>query len=517
MIRKSNPLPPYVIELDGGITTIGVAEYNLLSVQVVPKDYSTTTGTIELKYSLSGNASDAVAFSPAIKPNMTSREVVSGVDVRDYNYVHIATTADSGKHAEIHITLIDSETDISFTEPVAIAAGDSPSIDAFARWRVSEPFTIFDNKQLYDKAPLFWDEEITTGSGTPVSTHSTADAATTMTVDDTGDIVVRQTFMRFNYQPGKSQLILMTGVFGAEVASVKKRIGYFNGNTTATPASGHNGLFFEQDGTNGMYTVVRKNGTDTRTAQADWNLDPMDGTGPSGVMLDFSKTQIFAIDFEWLGVGRVRYGFVVDGIPIYCHEANHANIGTSVYMSSPNLPLRYEISSTGGAGSLVHICDSVASEGGLEDNGVIRSASTNGTHVDANTANTVYAVVGIRLKTTHLDTTIKSLSLSMLAETQDAYEWLMYLNPTVAGTFTYSDETNSAIQAARGATANTVTGGVLIASGWASTASGTTAVVDSLLRLGAAIDGTRDEFVLCVRPLGNNSDIQGSITWRELL
>jgi len=517
MIRKSNPLPPYVIELDGGITTIGVAEYNLLSVQVVPKDYATTTGTIELKYSLSGNASDAVAYTPAIKPNMTTREVVSGVDIRDYNYVHIVTTADSGKHAEVHITLIDSETDISFTEPVAIAAGDSPSIDAFARLRVSDPFTIFDSKQLYDKSPLFWDEEITTGAGTPVSTHSTSDAATTMTVDDTGDIIARQTFMRFNYQPGKSQLILMTGVMGAEVASVKKRIGYFNGNATATPAAGHNGLFFEQDGTSGMYVVERKNGTDTRTAQASWNLDPMDGTGPSGVTLDFTKTQIFLIDFEWLGVGRVRYGFVVDGIPIYCHEANHANIGTSVYMSSPNLPLRYEISSTGGAGSLVHICASVASEGGIEGTGVIRSASTAATHVDANSTSVVYAVVGLRLKTTHLDTTVVPISMTMLAETQDAYEWSVYLNPTVAGTFTYADETNSAVQTAKGATANTVTGGILVASGYASTASGTAAVVDSPLRLGAAIDGTRDELVLCVRTLGSNSDIQGSLTWRELL
>ena len=129
----------------------------------------------------------------------------------------------------------------------------------------------------------------------------------------------------------------------------------------------------------------------------------------------------------------------------------------------------------------------------------------------------VYAVVGLRLKTTHLDTTVVPISMTMLAETQDAYEWSVYLNPTVAGTFTYADETNSAVQTAKGATANTVTGGILVASGYASTASGTAAVVDSPLRLGAAIDGTRDELVLCVRTLGSNSDIQGSLTWRELL
>ena len=407
---------------------------------------------------------------------------------------------------------------MSYFERTQILAADSPSIDAFDRLRVSEPYTVFDSKQLHDNSPLFWDEEITDVSGNADATHSTTNAAVTMTVDGNGDVVVRQTKMRFNYQPGKSQMILLTGKL-TNTTNVKARIGAFSGDATATAPAGSNGVFFEVDsGT--IYVVKRKNGSDTRVAQSSWNIDPFDGTGPSEVTIDPTKVQIGFIDFEWLGVGRIRMGFVIDGIIYYCHQFNHANTETAVYMSTPNLPLRYEISSSGGSSSLDHICSSVISEGGVENNGVVRAASTSGTHVDANTADTVYAVVGIQLKTTHLDTTIIPTDLQMLAETESNFEWLLMWNPTVAGTFTYSDETNSAIQSAKGATANTVTGGLLLASGWASStkqgSSSASSSLDTPLRLGSAIDGTRDTLVLCVRPLSADADIQGSLTWREL-
>jgi hypothetical protein len=112
-----------------------------------------------------------------------------------------------------------------------------------------------------------------------------------------------------------------------------------------------------------------------------------------------------------------------------------------------------------------HICSTVISEGGAQNIGVIRYKSTEGTHVDANTANTVYAVVGLRLKTTHADEVVNVESLSMINAQADDFEWLLLFNPTVAGTFTYSNETNSSCQTAIGATANTVTGGTPIDGG----------------------------------------------------
>lgn len=409
----------------------------------------------------------------------------------------------------------DAPLSTNTTVTANIRASDSPSVDAFARWRVSNPTTIFDSKQIFDAQPLLWDDQEVSGSGTS-SSHSTAAARTRISVSNaTAGKRVRQTFMRFNYQPGKSQLILLTARMSSSVdAGIAAAVGQFDDD---------NGIFFKMDGTT-MKAVIRSSVTgspvDTEVEQSSFNLDTMDGNGASGVTLDPTKTQIIIIDYEWLGVGRVRMGFVVDGIPIYCHEFLHANVLDAVYMSTPNLPLRYEIENlgTGGAVSMDHICSCVMSEGGSQDLGVLRAASTNGIHVDANAADTIYAVLGIRLKSTHLGATVKQVQASMISETADDFEWLLLWNPTVAGTFTYVDETNSAVQVARGATTNTVTGGTLLAGGYAS--------VDQLsiqsqlanaIHLGSAIDGTPDELVFCVRPLSSNADIQGSLNWRELV
>lgn len=395
----------------------------------------------------------------------------------------------------------------------SVAFGDSPSIDAFARLRVSNPVTLFDSKQIFDNQPLFWDDQEVSGSGT-TSTHSVDAARTRLGVGaSTAGKRVRQTFQRFNYQPGKSQMIIMTGVLGVAESGITQRIGMFDDD---------NGLIFSCIDA-GMYVTRRSkaSGTsvDVDVAQADWNIDKMDGTGASGVAMDFTKTNIFFIDFEWLGVGRVRMGFVIDGVPVYCHEFLNANQLDVVYMSTPNLPLRYSIENDGtaGASTLDHICSTVISEGGSDDLGVLRYGSTDGDHVDANTQDTIYAVLGIRLKTGYLGASVKLLQIGMISETNDDFEWMVYLNPTIAGTFTYADETNSAVQLARGATANTVTPGTSLAGGFAST---DTLSIQSALKnarlLGAAIDGTRDEIVVCVRPLSNGADIQAGLTWREL-
>lgn len=245
--------------------------------------------------------------------------------------------------------------------------GDTAAIDAFARLRISEPYTIFDSKQLHDKQPLFWDEEIN-ASGT--SNHSSVDACTVMTVTaSASDSVIRQTKQRFNYQPGKSQFVLMT-FHSTQDPSITCRIGLFDG-TSANHLTPNNGIFFLCN--NEVSWNIAKNGTITETAlQADWNIDPMDGSGPSGYILDLDATQILLLDFEWLGVGRVRCGFVFNGIPYYVHQFVHANdpTFTTVYMSTPNLPLRYDIQSDGtSAGALDHICSTVMSEGGLEKTG----------------------------------------------------------------------------------------------------------------------------------------------------
>lgn len=391
---------------------------------------------------------------------------------------------------------------------------DNPTGDAFGRVRVSEPHTLFDSKQIFDNQPLFWDEELESGSGIS-SAHSTDTASTVITSTlNTAGTFTRQTFRSFNYQPGKSQIILLTGIIkrsGGGVG-VERQIGQFNDN---------NGLFFKDD--EGTMKVVRRTHVtgapvDNEVEQSSWNVDPMDGTGPSGITVDWSKTQIFVIDYEWLGVGRARMALNIDGVNHGIHTFDNANILDKVYMSTPNLPLRYQMITTASspASSIECICSSISSEGGVEDNGIIHAASTAGTHVDANSENTLYAVIGIRLKSAYIGSSIKAEAMSMLSETNDDFEWAVYFNPSVAGTFTYSAKPNSACEVALGATANTVSGGTLIGSGFVTVQGSINNTLKNALQLGASIDGTIDELVLCVRPLSANADIQGSITWREL-
>jgi len=81
-----------------------------------------------------------------------------------------------------------------------------------------------------------------------------------------------------------------------------------------------------------------------RIPQSQWNLDRMDGSGPSGFVLDASKMQMFYIDYSWYGAGFIRWGFrATDGNVVYCHKQANNNQNNQAYMRSGNLPSRYEV------------------------------------------------------------------------------------------------------------------------------------------------------------------------------
>lgn len=398
---------------------------------------------------------------------------------------------------------------------------EGPHLDAFSRLRVSNPKTLFDSKQLFDNQPKLWDDAETSGSGT-TSTHSTDTASSTMGVAaTTAGKRVRQTFMRINYQPGKSHLVFCTATLekSGGGSGIKRGFGYFDDE---------NG-FFLQDNEGTMQIVKRSHVTgstvDTEVDQTNWNLDTMDGNGDSGITLDFSKAQILVIDMAWLGVSRVRVGFVVGGKIVYAHEFLQANINAGVYISTPNLPVRYQIENdgTGAASTLEHICASVISEGGRESFGTLRSVHSDD-HINANSTGTLYALIGVRLKSTHLGAMIQFTKASILSATSDSFYWEIRGNPTVAGTFTYSDMADSPIQYALGESSNpstsTVTGGVVLDSGCGTSNSLIQLDLPELMNaqhMGAAIDGTRDTVVLCVTPLTTNLDVSGSLSWLEIV
>jgi hypothetical protein len=403
--------------------------------------------------------------------------------------------------------------------------------DGFGRLRVSNPETLFDSKNIFDDGgiantaenqPLFYDNQETSGSGTSTAYRPNESSQALTVGATTAGTRIRQTKQRFNYQPGKSMLVMMTFTFPSQSSGITVREGMFDDN---------NGLYLEDTGS--VYNFVRRTFTsgaavNNSVARSSWNIDTMDGKGKSGINLDFTKTTILVIDYEWLGVGRVRMGFNVDGVTHYAHQFLNANNLSVVYMQTPNLPLRSEITNdgTGVASTLIQICSTVISEGSQHPLGLSRYASTNGTHLATTTENTIYALLGIRLKSAYIGNNIIFNHAAMQVQTaSEKLEWILILNPTVADTFAYADETNSAVQVARGATANTVTGGIYLDGGYiesgnnASGASGSTeGVIGSAYKLGSLIDGTVDEVVLCVRPIGGSAavNIEGSLHWQEL-
>lgn len=222
------------------------------------------------------------------------------------------------------------------------------------------------------------------------------------------------------------------------------------------------------------------------------------------------------IDFAWLGTGRVRFGFVINGKVYYCHYHQTSNAATNVYMKSPNLPIRYELTNdgNGGASSLKQICAAVQTEGGVEIEGSLRSVETGESPIAIN-ANVRAALLGIRLKSTHLHAVVDILSASVIATTQgDKGLWQLVFNPTVGGTFTYNNLSNSCIQYAVGANTNTVTGGTVIDGGYFESGIPIRMDVRNLLRLGAYIDDTPTTLILSIRPVAN-LQAMASLTWVE--
>jgi hypothetical protein len=384
---------------------------------------------------------------------------------------------------------------------------DNATGDAFGRLRVSEPVTQLDLKQLYDGLPLLYDDAETSGSGT-TSTYNTNKASTTLGVADaTAGVRVKQSKMRGFYQPGKGMLMLLTAVMGSSEAGMHKRVGYFDDN---------NGLFFEhKDGTLGVVSRTYTSGAavDTKVDQSSWNVDKLDGTGPSGITLDVTKTNIFVIDFEWLGVGRVRFGVNVDGVTYYCHELLNANSLTLVYMSTPNLPLRFEIGNSGAASddTLTAICGTIVSEGGNDD--IIKPvvAARDATALSMSSSSGVYVpVTSIRLKSAQIGARINPEEISVFVTTSNVdFHWKLVLNPAIAGVdaASWSGINSSSIEydISRDNT-NTVSGGYELAHGYGSTTNQVQMPITgsnrSYLTLGSDIDGTVDEMVLCVAQAG---------------
>ncbi len=402
--------------------------------------------------------------------------------------------------------------------PVTVSGGMvevSPQ-DAFGRVRVSEPYTLFDSKLIHDAAPLFWDDQQISGGGT-TSTYDKTNAKVTLQVSaSTAGVRVRQTYRRFNYQPGKSQQVMMTLNLCGSTSGVTKRIGLLDS---------YNGYYLQQTA-DGVAFGIRKNGLEAELyAQTAWNSDRLDGTGPSGVTFDQTKTQILFLDFEWLGVGTVRFGFVINGQFIVAHKAHHANLATDVYTSVPNLPLRYEITADGtnAVCKLDAICSTVISEGGFEKTGIPRTVDR-GTNpfVTLNAAG-LYPVLGLRLKSSGTYASIVPTGMSLLCTSTAALRYCVVANPNISGdTVAWTAVADSAVEYANATdvtgSANVASSGTLLYSGYTQQQNESAVALQwsGFWSPGTSLSGRSDELWLCAQRLSTNAEtLYGSITFLE--
>lgn len=302
----------------------------------------------------------------------------------------------------------------------------TPQLDAFGRLRVCQPFTLFESQQRFGLDVSFKSNVASGGSITFIPTQSSANLTVTNTV---GSFAARETAYTFKYQPGKSLLNLLTFTMApVSPGNTRQRVGYFGTD---------NGFYLEL--ANGVEFVQRSNVTGTvafsNVAQVNWNGDNLLGSGPSGLTLNLTKSQILWIDMEWLGVGSVRMGFVINGVFITCHTFQHANLGVGAYITTACLPVRYEIQTLNGAApatsNLTQICSTVMSEGG--SNSPLTLYSNLATFSATVGANTWVPVISLQLAPGRLDAICAVRQVeAVLTSAGDVVQWALWSNVTAA-------------------------------------------------------------------------------------
>lgn len=406
--------------------------------------------------------------------------------------------------------------DTGMTVPVSIGG---TNLDAFGRLRVSNPLTLFDSSHRYSDNNL-WVNGIT---GTAAATFNPNEGLVDLTVGSaSGDQIIRETVKVFAYQPGKSLLAMSTFIFGTAKANLRQRVGYYGAA---------NGIYFEREGSN-VYMVERSSVSgilvNDRIPQANWNQDPLDGTGPSGITLDASKAQILYMDIEWLGLGTVRTGFIINGVFVPAHNFNHANLISTTYITTASLPLRYEmtnVAATGSTSTLKQVCSTVISEGGYQLGGLQQAVGLPVTAPrNLAIAGTFYPVISLRLKATRLDAIAILTAASILGITNNAnYNWEFVANGTTTGGAWVSAGTDSSVEYNITGTSFAMGTGRVLASGFFQGSNQGSSSIDILKAALFTFQLERNPFTaacfeltLCCAAATNADQVLASLDWEEV-
>jgi len=420
------------------------------------------------------------------------------------------------------VTINNPVTAISVTPLINYSGNYNLASDAFGRTRISSPLTLFDSSHRYADNNLW---STLTGGTTTTSASAQFNqnqGLVELKVDAlSGSKVYRETTKVFAYQPGKSLQIMSTFTLSPSTTNLRQRVGYYGAE---------NGIYLELDDSS-LYMVERSlvtgTVTSTRIPQSGWNVDKLDGSGPSGITLDITKAQILFMDIEWLGLGTVRTGFVINGQFVPCHYFHHANIIDTTYITTASLPLRYEIENkqaTARPSRLKQVCSTVISEGGYELRGLQQAIGTTITAPkELTTAGVLYPVATIRLKSGRLDAIAILTAISVMGVGTGIYQWSVIASgTTTGGSGTWiSAGANSSVEYKLDATS--ITGGTTLASGYlTSNTQGTTTIdilKEALFKFQLernSFTNTPYELTLAVTASTNTELVHGSLDWEEI-
>jgi hypothetical protein len=415
------------------------------------------------------------------------------------------------------------------------------SLDAFGKLRVSMPNTLLDIR--------FPANSIASGANTAFLQNNTQvctkSSGSYSAIYEKSKAVIAGTNVGYyisqsrnyiTYQPGKSLLFMSSGILNPDNSGFTARLGLFDNEFSTSPSypTVNNGIYFEYSG--GSASVNLKNDSVTTIPQSSWNVDKMNGTGPSGLNLDFTKTQLFIMDMEWLGVGRVRFGFYAFGRIHYCHQILNINVLTSPYTNNINLPICYSLHATSpsaGSGTIRQICSTVISEGGYNPVGKPFTTSNSQGGVDipvtvpvAETA--LLAIRGGGSNYYHQNIIPTGISVIDTATNNNLlYRLRLYLGGNSPGTVTWSfvDSSNSVVQYAKSGNiaSFTTANSILLDQGYfygrgTIAFNGLGNVFSNLiLQITANVDHVSDIMVLTCEKIGQNStEVYSTISWQEI-
>lgn len=389
---------------------------------------------------------------------------------------------------------------VSAEYPMPVAPRDS-NVNLDGQTRSSQTLTLFDGKIMNAEDTYKWD---TKGTGT--ATYGGNAVAMSVT---SGQYVIRQSKYFTPYFSGKPQVVEYTHVNFVIESGVQKRIGYFSSNAAAPYDSNKDGFWIESDGiTDNTYKLICSyDGTVTHSINwTNWD-------GYSAIKgYDWSKFSVNKADFLWLGGAGLRLFLVVDGVFSLVHTVkDHAGYQNGLIFKSPNQPVRYEIRSATGSGSLTSVCSQVSTDGAsVSEAGEGVAIYTSG--IACNSVGTIYALAGMRKVAAYRNhyVPVTEFGCTQTTGNADSGVLLLLINPTLSGALTWT--ANSRIETAV-ATNQTVTsvGRILKAVPFSTSSVATQSPSAALRVLSCGIDNTMGQIILAYAPLTTNQTISGAM------